>query len=189
MNRIWLFCICAGILYAMSNGQMPAMNDILLEVGKDTFDFVVPLLCVTCFWNGILHVMKDSGVLKGVERLFDPLLRRLFPDVKNPQALGYIATNVVVNLFGLGSAATPAGLQAMRLLQKENPDPAVASRPMITFLVLNTAGVTLFSTSILAIRSAFHSQNALAFLPYAVLATAFASFVGLLIDRWWNYRG
>ena len=189
MNRIWLFCISAGILYAMATQNLDAMNEVIHQVGKDTFDFVVPMLCVTCCWNGILTGAKDAGILKGVERLFSGVLHRLLPDVKNKQALGYIATNVVVNMFGLGSAATPAGLQAMKLLQQENPDPKRASRPMVTFLVLNTAGVTLFSTSIIAIRAAFRSQDVLSFLPFAILATVFASLIGLAVDRWWNYRG
>lgn len=188
MNRIWLFCISAGILFAFFNQDGEIINEIMLQVGKDTFDFVVPLLCVTCFWNGILNVAKEAGFLKVMKRLFDPLLRRLLPDVKNEQALGYIATNIVVNMFGLGSAATPAGLQAMKLLQEENMDKERASRPMVTFLVLNTAGVTLFSTSIIAIRAAFQSQDVLSFMPFAILSTVFASFLGLMIDRWWNYR-
>ena len=188
MNRIWLLCISAGILFAFFHQDGEVINEVVLQVGKDTFDFVVPLLCVTCFWNGILNVAKDAGFLKVMKRIFHPVLRRLLPDVKNEQALGYIATNIVVNMFGLGSAATPAGLQAMKLLQEENPDKERASRAMITFLVLNTAGVTLFSTSIIAIRAAFHSQDVLAFMPFAILATFFASFVGLMVDRWWNYR-
>ena len=184
MNRVWLICLCAGLIFAMGNGGTQAVNDLFMNIGKDTFDFVVTLLCVTCFWNGILNVAKDSGLLRHAERLFHPLLSRLFPDVRNPEALGYIVTNVVVNMFGLGSAATPAGLKAMQLLQEENPKKDTASRP-----VLNTAGVTLLSTSIIAIRAAFRAQDVMGFLPYAVLATACASIVGLLMDRWWNYRG
>lgn len=106
MNRVWLICLCAGLIFAMGNGGTQAVNDLFMNIGKDTFDFVVPLLCVTCFWNGILNVAKDSGLLRHAERLFHPLLSRLFPDVRNPEALGYIVTNVVVNMFGLGSAAT-----------------------------------------------------------------------------------
>ena len=189
MNRVWLICLCAGLIFAMGNGGTQAVNDLFMNIGKDTFDFVVPLLCVTCFWNGILNVAKDSGLLRHAERLFHPLLSRLFRDVHNPEALGYIVTNVVVNMFGLGSAATPAGLKAMQLLQEENPKKDTASRPMVTFLVLNTAGVTLLSTSIIAIRAAFRAQDVMGFLPYAVLATACASIVGLLVDRWWDYRG
>ena len=178
MNRVWLICLCAGLIFAMGNGGTQAVNDLFMNIGKDTFDFVVPLLCVTCFWNGILNVAKDSGLLRHAERLFHPLLSRLFPDVRNPEALGYIVTNVVVNMFGLGSAATPAGLKAMQLLQEENPKKDTASRPMVTFLVLNTAGVTLLSTSIIAIRAAFRAQDVMGFLPYAVLATACASPTG-----------
>ena len=129
MNRVWLICLCAGLIFAMGNGGTQAVNDLFMNIGKDTFDFVVPLLCVTCFWNGILNVAKDSGLLRRAERLFHPLLSRLFPDVRNPEALGYIVTNVVVNMFGLGSAATPAGLKAMQLLQEENPKKDTASRP------------------------------------------------------------
>ena len=189
MNRVWLICLCAGLIFAMGNGGTQAVNDLFMNIGKDTFDFVVPLLCVTCFWNGILNVAKDSGLLRRAERLFHPLLSRLFPDVRNPEALGYIAANITINVFGLGSAAAPAGLKAMQLLQEENPKKDTASRPMVTFLVLNTAGVTLLSTSIIAIRAAFRAQDVMGFLPYAVLATACASIVGLLVDRWWNYRG
>ena len=122
MNRIWLLCISGGILFAFFHQDGEVINEVVLQVGKDTFDFVVPLLCVTCFWNGVLNVAKDAGFLKVMKRIFHPVLRRLLPDVKNGQALGYIATNIVVNMFGLGSAATPAGLQAMKLLQEENPD-------------------------------------------------------------------
>ena len=162
MNRVWLICLCAGLIFAMGNGGTQAVNDLFMNIGKDTFDFVVPLLCVTCFWNGILNVAKDSGLLRHAERLFHPLLSRLFPDVRSPEALGYIVTNVVVNMFGLGSAATPAGLKAMQLLQEENPKKDTASRSMVTFLVLNTAGVTLLSTSIIAIRAAFRAVEILA---------------------------
>ena len=165
MNRVWLICLCAGLIFAMGNGGTQAVNDLFMNIGK------------------------DSGLLGHAERLLHPLLARLFPDVRNPEALGYIVTNVVVNMFGLGSAATPAGLKAMQLLQEENPKKDTASRPMVTFLVLNTAGVTLLSTSIIAIRAAFRAQDVMGFLPYAVLATACASIVGLLVDRWWNYRG
>ena len=118
-----------------------------------------------------------------------PLLRRLFPDIKEDrQTLGYIASNVVVNMVGLGSAATPMGLKAMEGMQKHNHDKTKATRSMVTFLVLNTAGVTLLSTTLLAIRSNFHSQNPASFMPYAIIATCFASFAGLLMDRWRNYH-
>ena len=144
---------------------------------------------MTCFWNGILYIARDAGIIHGLERLFHPLLKRLFPDLKDDEeTLGYVATNVVVNMVGLGSAATPVGLQAMKGMQRHNPDKDTASRSMITFLVLNTAGVTLLSTTLIAMRASFHSLNVTGFMPYAIVSTLFASVVGLSIDRWWNYR-
>ena len=136
MNIIWLLIVLVTILYCLATGNVGIINDVFLNVGKETFDFVIPLLCVTCFWNGILYIARDAGIIHGLERLFHPLLKRLFPDLKDDEeTLGYVATNVVVNMVGLGSAATPVGLQAMKGMQRHNPDKDTASRSMITFLV------------------------------------------------------
>ena len=161
MNIIWLLIVLVTILYCLATGNVGIINDVFLNV----------------------------GIIHGLERLFHPLLKRLFPDLKDDEeTLGYVATNVVVNMVGLGSAATPVGLQAMKGMQRHNPDKDTASRSMITFLVLNTAGVTLLSTTLIAMRASFHSLNVTGFMPYAIVSTLFASVIGLSIDRWWNYR-
>lgn len=190
MNFIWLLILFLTILYCLLTGNVEVINKVFLDIGKDTFDFVIPLLCVTCFWNGILYIARDVGIITSLERLFHPLLKRLFPDLReDEETLGYVATNVVVNMIGLGSAATPVGLQAMKGMQAHNEHKDTASRSMVTFLVLNTAGVTLLSTTLIAMRSSFHSLNVTGFMPYAILSTCFASLIGLCVDRWWNYRG
>ena len=189
MNIVWLIIVFVTIVYCLITGNVTIINDVFLNVGKETLDFVIPLLCVTCFWNGILYIARGAGIIHALERLFHPILKRLFPDLKDDEeTLGYVATNVVVNMVGLGSAATPVGLQAMKGMQRHNPDKQTASRSMITFLVLNTAGVTLLSTTLIALRASFHSLNVTGFMPYAIVSTLFASIVGLSIDRWWNYR-
>lgn len=189
MNILWLCMIILSILYCLLCGRIDIVNDVFMNVGKETFDFVIPLLCIMVFWNGILYIAKDAGILRFIEKLFHPLLKKLFPDIAHDEeTLGYVATNVVVNMVGLGSAATPAGLKAMQGMQKHNKEKDTASRSMITFLVLNTAGVTLLSTTLIGMRASFHSLEVTSFMPYAILSTMFASFVGLLVDRWWNYR-
>lgn len=189
MNWIWMIIILISIVYALMNGDVAMINEVFVNVGKDTFDFVIPLLCVTVFWNGMLYIAKDAGVIRFIEKLLHPLLQWLLPDIKeDEETLGYVATNVVVNMIGLGSAATPVGLKAMEGMQKHNPNKEQATRSMITFLVLNTAGVTLFSTTLIAMRSSFHSIDVIGFLPYAICSTLFASLVGVMVDRWWNYR-
>ena len=189
MNIVWMGMLLLSFAVALYHGDVEVLNHVFMEVGKDTFDFVLPLLCVTAFWNGILYIAKDAGILLFLEKLMHPLLRRLFPDIKEDrQTLGYIASNVVVNMVGLGSAATPMGLKAMEGMQKHNEQKDTATRSMVTFLVLNTAGVTLFSTTLVAMRSSFHSIDVMGFLPYAIVSTLFASFIGIMVDRWWNYH-
>lgn len=189
MNVIWLVIVVITILYCLCSGQVDVINEVFVTTGKETFDFVIPMLCITVFWNGMLYVAKEAGILHFLERLLHPLLKRLFPDIKHDEeTLGYVAANVVVNMVGLGSAATPMGLKAMEGMQRHNPHKDTATRSMITFLVLNTAGVTLLSTSLIAIRATYHAQDITGFMPYAVISTCFASCIGVCIDRWWNYR-
>ena len=189
MNQIWVIMCLAALAYGVMSGQIETMNQVLIEVGQDTFDFVVPVIMMTCFFSGIMEVAKACGLLKGLQKLMQPFLARLFPDVpSNNPALQYIGANIVINMFGLGFAATPSGLKAMEHLQDLNPDKKTASRPMVTFLVLNTAGVTLISTNIIAYRQACGSLMSTQYIPYAILSTLMASIAGLLLDRWWNYR-
>lgn len=189
MNLIWLIIIALSILYAFFTGKVDIVNDVCLNIGKDTFDFVLPLIAMTCFWNGILYVAKEAGMIKALEKLFHPFLKWLLPDLKeDEETLGYVATNITVNMFGLGSAATPVGLKAMQGMQRHNPHPDTATRSMVTFLVLNTAGVTLLPTTLIALRSEFGSLDVTGFMPFAVICTLFASIVGISVDRWWNHR-
>lgn len=189
MNLIWLIIIAFSILYAFFIGKVDIVNDVCLNIGKDTFDFVLPLIAMTCFWNGILYVAKEAGMIKALEKLFHPFLKWLLPDLKeDEETLGYVATNITVNMFGLGSAATPVGLKAMQGMQRHNPHPDTATRSMVTFLVLNTAGVTLLPTTLIALRSEFGSLDVTGFMPFAVICTLFASIVGISVDRWWNHR-
>lgn len=189
MNILWLVMIVLSLIFAFATGQVSLVNDVCLNIGKETFDFVLPLVCTVCFWNGVLYVAKASGMIKRLEKLFHPFLKWMLPDLQDDEeTLGYVATNITVNMFGLGSAATPVGLKAMQGMQAHNENKEVASRSMITFLVLNTAGVTLLPTTLIALRSEFHSLHVTEFMPWAVLCTLFASFVGIVVDRWWNHR-
>jgi len=189
MNVLWMLMILASLVYAFLNNQVQVINDVCLNVGKETFDFVVPMICTVCFWNGVLYVAREAGMIRALEKVFHPFLKWLLPDIKDDEeTLGYVATNITVNMFGLGSAATPVGLKAMEGMQKHNPHKDSASRSMVTFLVLNTAGVTLLPTTLIALRSEFHSADVTSFIPFAILCTMFASVVGVAVDRWWNHR-
>ncbi|MEG0313875.1 MAG: spore maturation protein A [Erysipelotrichaceae bacterium] len=187
MNIIWLLIIVIAIAFSFISGNVDIINKVILSVGYDTFSFVLPFICLTCFWNGMLKIANEVGLLRLANKLINPILDKLFPTIKDDrETMNYISTNVLANMFGLSAAATPAGLKAMEGMQKHNKQNDRATRPMITFLVMNTAGVTLLSTTIIAYRSASGSTNPVAFMPLAIVATIFACTIGLIVERWWN---
>lgn len=189
MNKFWLILVCVSIVASIFNQSIGDVNNVILNVAEETFDFVLPFILLTSFWNGILYVARDCGLLGKLEHILHPLLKKLLPDIKeDKETLGYVSGNIVANMFGLGSAATPMGLKAIEGMQKHNKQKDVASRSMVTFLVLNTGGVTIIPTTIIGLRNAYGSLNPTNFVIFAVISTFIASIVGLLVDRMVNYR-
>lgn len=183
IGYIWAFLIAVGIIFSFFTGNINVLNDSILTNANKALELMLNLLPIIVLWTGILKIAEDSGLLNKFANLLNPLLKRLFPDVpKDNKALGYISSNIAANMLGLGSAATPAGLKAMEELQKINKNKDVASTPMITFLVLNTAGVTIIPTTVLALRVAYHSKDAGSIIIPSIIATFCASLAGLLLD-------
>lgn len=183
VNYIWGFLIILGIIYSLCTGNIDVINNSILTNVNEALDLILNLLPIIVLWTGILKIAEDSGLLDKFAKLLRPLLSKLFPDIpKDNKALGYISSNIAANMLGLGSAATPAGLKAMNELQKINPDKDTASTPMITFLVLNTAGVTLIPTTILALRASYNSNSPGEIILPAIIATMCSSIAGLTID-------
>ena len=183
VSYIWFFLIVIGILFSMFTGRLDIINDSILTNGKEALDLMLSILPIIVLWTGIMKIAEEAGLLQKFARLMQPILSRLFPSVpKDNPALGYIASNIAVNMMGLGSAATPFGLKAMSELQKINTKKDTASVAMITFLVLNTAGVTIVPTTVLALRIAHGSANPSEIILPGVIATFCSSIGGLLLD-------
>ena len=154
-----------------------------MDSAKESVETVISMLGVMCFWMGLMEIAEKSGLLTLISQKLSKVLRILFPTIpKDNKALGYIASNVAVNMAGLGSAATPFGLKAMEELQKINPKKDTASEAMITFLVLNTGGVTIIPTTIIALRTLHKSANPNEVIITCILATFISCFCGLLLD-------
>ena len=183
VGYIWAFLIGIGIIYSLLSGNISVINESILNNANDALKLILDLLPIIVLWTGILKIAEVSGLLDKFANFLNPILCRLFPDVpKDNKALGYISSNIAANMLGLGSAATPAGLKAMNELQKINQKKDTASTPMITFLVLNTAGVTLIPTTILALRVAYNSANPGEIILPAIMATACSSIAGVTLD-------
>ena len=182
INYIWYFLILIGIVYSLFTGNAEMINNRVLEASGEGIQMVLDMLPILVLWMGIVNIADKSGLLDVFAKWIKPVLKKLFPSVKNDKALGYIASNVAANSIGLGSAATPFGLKAMAELQKENKKKDTASDAMITFLVLNTSGVTIIPTTVIALRMASGSSNPTEIIITCIMATIVSSFCGLLLD-------
>lgn len=127
--------------------------------------------------------------LDKLSRLFRPIIKKLFPEVpEDHPALGYILSNIMANMFGLGNATTPLGIKAMEQLKELNGGKPIASRSMITFLALNTSGLTLIPTTVIAIRMNYKSASPTEIVGPTLIATFIATIVAILIDRYYHYK-
>lgn len=190
VSYIWFFLIVVGIVYSFLTGNISVINESILTNGADALELMLSIFPIIVLWSGIMKIAEEAGMLKKFAKILEPILSKLFPSVpKDNPALGFIASNIAANMMGLGSAATPFGLKAMTELQKINDKKDTASVPMITFLVLNTAGVTIVPTTVLALRIAHGSANPSEIILPGAIAT-FCSCIGAVtIDYFIRKRG
>ena len=153
VNIIWAGLIIIAIIYSFLTGNIETINNGILTHATSGMNLIIEMMPLIVLWTGIMKIAEDAGLLKVFSKILNPILSKLFPSLnKDHKALGYIASNIAANMLGLGSAATPFGLKAMDELQKDNPRKDTATEAMITFLILNTGGVTLIPTTVIALR-------------------------------------
>lgn len=182
MNYLWAGMLLIGILYGAFQGRMPEITNAALDSAKEAVSLCITLMGAMCFWVGLMKIGEKSGLLKSFAKKMEPLLHFLFPAVKNePRAKEYIATNMIANVFGLGWAATPAGLKSMSELQKVNTGPkGIASTEMCTFLVINISSLQLIPINMIAYRSQYGSANPTLIVGPAILATFISTLAAVI---------
>ncbi len=199
LNLIWVAFIVVGFIAALAQalqGDLDIFSRVLtglFDTAKTGFEISLGLVGVMSLWLGIMRIGERGGLIQLFGRAVAPFFRRVFPDIPpGHPASGSIVMNFSANMLGLDNAATPLGLKAMRELQEINPKPDTASNPMIMFLVLNTAGITLIPTTVIAIRQSIALKQGLVgfnaadiFLP--TLLGTFVSFcAGLVAVAVWQ---
>lgn len=189
VNYIWVAMTIIGIVFAMFNGTMNEVNEAVFTGAKEAVTLCIGLISILVFWLGMMRIAEDAGLLTILAKLFQPIVKKLFPEVPNEHpAMGYILSNMMANLFGLGNAATPLGIKAMEELKKANGGKNEASRSMITFLAINTSSITLIPTTVIAIRMNYNSANPTEIVGTTLIATIISAVGAILIDRYFYYR-
>lgn len=160
LNYLWGAMIFIGIVVAAFTGNMSEVTNGAIDSAKEAVSLAITMLGVMSMWTGIMKIGEKAGLIKTMSEKMQPFLRWLFPTVpKGHKSMEYISTNVIANILGLGWAATPAGISAMKELQKLNKDKTTASIPMCMFMIFNMSSLQLVSINIIAYRSQYNSQN------------------------------
>lgn len=161
-----------GVIYAVLTGNLDAVTEQALVSAKEAVSLCLTMAGAMAFWVGIMRIAERAGIIEHAARKMGPLLTFLFPTVpKSSGARTQIATNMVANVLGLGWAATPAGLSAMKELKKLEADTGSATDAMCDFLILNISSLQLIPVNIIAYRSQYGSVSPAAIVGPAILAT------------------
>lgn len=160
LNILWPTFILISFLYGILKGNVESINQSIFESTANAVQLSITFLGTICLWNGIMKIAQETSFVAKLTKLLRPIIHFLFPDCKNNEkAKEEISMNIVANMLGLGNAATPLGLKAMKTLQKDNPQKDTISHSMAMFIVINTASLQLIPTTVIAIRSSLGSSN------------------------------
>ena len=158
LNIIWPLFIVISFIYAFFSGNIEQVRNGIFESLTDVVNLSLTFLGTMCLWNGIMEIAKKTTLIKKLTSLLKPLIKFLFPELtKNEKAKEEISMNIIANVLGLGNAATPLGLKAMKTMQKENKDKTTLSNSMAMFILINTASIQLIPTNVIAIRNSLNS--------------------------------
>jgi len=182
INYIFASFFIIGILYSFYTNTN--ISNEMLTASSKSIELIFTMIPIMCLWLGIMNIAKKSGLLDKLAKLITPPLKIIFPEIpKNSPCFSYISINIIMNMLGVGNAATPFGLKAMESLQELNKNKDTASRSMITFIVLNTAAVTIIPTTIISLRVLNKSLNPMSIVPYIIITSTLSCIIGLIIDR------
>ena len=187
LNYIFAFVFISGILYSFITHTNITTH--MLRSATTSIELIFSIIPVICLWLGLMNTAKKSGLLNKLAKYLTPILKIIFPEIpKDSPCFTYIATNMIMNMLGLGNAATPFGLKAIKEMQELNKNKDTATRSMITFLVINTASITIMPTTIISLRMYYGSITPESIIPYITITSTISCLIGLIIDRLFYLR-
>lgn len=193
LNILWVIMMAGGIFFATCQGTIGEITQQMIDSSSEAVNLCIFMLGVIGMWNGLMEIGLESGLMEKIEGCLHPFIHWLFPDIpKKHKANQYIAINMAANILGLGWAATPAGLKAMKELKKleagrsygkNSGESGRASDTMCAFLVLNISSLQLIPINMIAFRAQYGSVNPQAVVLPAICATAISTLAGILFIK------
>lgn len=168
------------ILESVSFLKLKDITNAALDYAGTAVNIALGLIGIMALWLGVMKVAEDAGLISLIARWLKPIMKKLFPDVPSEHpAMGSMIMNISANMLGLGNAATPFGLKAMEELDKLNPDKGTATNSMVTFLAINTAGLTLIPATAIAVRAAAGSSDPAIIIGTSIFGAGCATVAGI----------
>lgn len=184
INLIWAIMIGLGVGVAAATGRMGAMTPAVMDSARDAVKLAIALAGPLALWSGLMKIAEESRATECVARLLRPIVSRLFPEIpEGHPAASSIIMSMSANLLGLGNAATPLGLRAMKHMQELNDDPETATDSMCTFLAITTSSITLVPTTIIALRASLGASNPADIMGPTLIATTCSTTAAIVFDR------
>lgn len=180
LNIIWPVFIIISFVYAIFTGKVEQINTAIFDSAASAVQLSITFLGTMCLWSGMMQIATETTLIDKLTKLLNPVMRFLFPTIKKGESVHKeISMNMVANILGLGNAATPLGLKAMKSMQKENPKKDTLTDSMAMFIIINTASIQLIPTTVIAIRSSLGSSNPTGIILPVWIATIIAAIAGV----------
>ena len=184
LNIVWPIFIIISFIYAIFSGNLEKLNFSIFESTETAINLSLTMLGTMCLWNGIIEIAMNTALIDKLNKILKPIINFLFPEVKdNREITSEISMNMIANILGLGNAATPLGLKAMKSMQKCNNEKDTLSNSMIMLIVINTASIQLIPTTVIAIRTSLGSENPTAIVLPVWIATILAPIAGITATK------
>lgn len=190
LNYIWAGMILIGVCYGAVSGNIAAVGEGALESAGEAVNLCIAMFGAVAFWTGLMEIAGQAGLIEKWKKALRPALKFLFPRLDmESEAAGYISTNMIANILGLGWACTPAGLKAMEALELVEKKRlgvdklSVASKEMCTFLIVNISSLQLIPVNIIVYRTRYGSAAPTAILAPAIVATTISTAAGVLFAK------
>lgn len=184
LNYVWAAIIVLSIVYSLATGNVSKLNDSVFTGLESAVSLLLTMTGIICFWSGLMKIAERSGLTNIFAKSLKPITKALFPNLSsNSPAIKAISMNMSANMLGLGSAATPLGLKAMKELKNISPLKDRASDDMIMFVVINTASIQLLPTGVAAFRMKFGSLQPFDVLPAVWISSVCSLLVGVMFVK------
>lgn len=184
LNILWPVFIIISVIYGIMNGKINDINSEIFESLESAVELSITFLGTISLWNGIMEIAKNTTLINKLTNILKPLVKRLFPELKsNKKANQEISINLIANILGLGNAATPLGIKAMKTMQESNYKKEELSNSMMMFILLNTASLQLIPTNVIAIRTSLESNNPTLIIIPVWVSSVIAALVGIFFVK------